>query len=84
MLLLALPYVFIQQADDKPNGELTCTVAYVQSKGYLEVNGMYCYAHNMHEPQLRYIFFVAVIKGTNLPVMDIGGKFTMHIVICAI
>ena len=62
MLLLALLYVFIQQADDKPNGELTCTVAYVQSKGYLEVNGMYCYAHNMHELQLRYIFMLQLLR----------------------
>lgn len=40
------------EAAEKPNGTLTCTMAYIQSKGYLEVT---------------------VIKGTNLPVMDIGG-----------
>jgi len=28
-----------QKAVDRPNGELTCTVAYIQSKGYLEVTG---------------------------------------------
>ena len=32
--------IFTQQAAEKPNGELTCAMAYIQSKGYLEVTGM--------------------------------------------
>ena len=40
-IISCFPIIFTQQAAEKPNGELTCTMAYIQNKGYLEVTGTY-------------------------------------------
>jgi len=70
----------LQKVADRPNGELTCTLAYIQSKGYLEVTSKKQY--NLSSSLYLCIrFSIPVIKCTNLLIMDILGIFKcIHVV----